>query len=138
MKRLLLLAAVAAALASACGRKVACKDPEEVASNFFVAMKYRATEEAFQLLAGSDRRLLTERARAVSEATGEKVEPHELLVPGLVSYRGDIASAVFKPVKVEVGDVQEVEVTFGDGTTVRTPVVREASCYRIPLGLDEE
>lgn len=123
-------------LLPACGRKLPCKKPEEVVSTFYLSMRYRATGEAFQLIAGPDKRVLTQRAEAVSAQSDRPVKPHELLVPGLVAFKGDIASATFKPVKVEVGDVTEVEVTFGDATTVRTPVVREAGCYRIPLGLE--
>jgi hypothetical protein len=121
--------------ASGCGRKTPCKKAEEVASVFYRSMKLGDTKMAFQLTTGQDRRVLAEKASRISERTGKPIDPDEMLVPGLVSFRGDLNSATFKPVNVEVGDVQEVEVTFPDGTTVRTPVVREASCYRIPLGL---
>jgi hypothetical protein len=136
MKRLLAIALLVS-LAAACDRKTPCKKPEEVVSTFYQSMRYGDTPMAFKLITGSDRRALVDRAEEISSRTNEKIEPHELLVPRLTSFEGDILGATFKPVGVEVGDVREIEVTFRDETSVRTPVAREAGCYRISLGLAE-
>jgi hypothetical protein len=129
--------ALALLAAAGCGRKVACEKPEEVVETFYQSMRYGDTEQAFQLVSGKDRRVLTERARSASARTGKDLAPHEMLVPRLVSYKGDLSGATFSPINVEVGDVRLVEVTFREGGTVRAPVVKEAGCYRIPLDLPQ-
>jgi len=127
--------ALALLTATGCGRKVPCEKAEEVVQVFYQSMRYGDTDQAFQLVSGKDRRVLTERARSASARTGKEMAPHEMLVPRLVSYKGDLTGATFRPITVEVGDVRLVEVTFREGNTVRAPVVREAGCYRIPLDL---
>jgi len=122
-------------LVCACGPETPCDDPEEVVESFYASMTYGDTKMAHSLVTGADRRSLAERAEKASKVTGKKMSAHEMLVPGLVELEGDLLDAKFAPVKVEVGDVEEVEVTLRDGRTIRTPVVMEASCYRIPLGL---
>ncbi len=127
---------IAALLASAaCGRKSPCEKAEEVVETYFQSMRYGDTDMAFQLVSGADKRVLAERARSASARTGKDMAPHEMLVPRLVSFKGDLTGASFSPINVEVGDVRLVEVTFAEGHTVRAPVVREAGCYRIPLDL---
>lgn len=134
MKRTLLILGACVVLGS-CGRKVACEKPEEVVKTFYGAVALGDTQTAFQLISGADRRTLKKRAAAASETTGKELEGPDLIVPGLVQLPGELAGASFEPVKVEVGDVKEVRITFAGGSTARTPVVREASCYRVPLGL---
>ena len=61
-----------------CGRKLPCEKPEDVVSEFFLSIKYGSEadlERAFQLMAGEDRRVLTERAEAMKD-----MQPHELLL----------------------------------------------------------
>jgi len=129
---------IASLLASAaCGRKTPCEKSEEVVESFYQSMRYGDTEMAIQLVSGADKRILTERARSASARTGRDLAPHEMLVPRLVSFKGDLTGATFSPITVEVGDVRLVEITFAEGHTVRAPVVKEAGCYRIPLGLDK-
>jgi hypothetical protein len=129
--------AAAALLAAACGRKTPCNEPDEVVSSFFTSMMIGDTEMAYQLVSGEDRRVLADRARGLPGPDGTEMKPHEMLVPGLVAYEGDMTGATFRPVKVEVGDVKEVEVTFPEGGTRKVPVVREAGCYRIRLGIHD-
>ena len=133
--RSLIAITVVALAASSCGRKTPCDSPEEVVKEFFTSMRVGDTEMAFQLVSGADRRVLTDRASGVPGPDGKEMQPHEMLVPGLVAYEGDLAGASYRPVKVEVGDVREVEVTFPGGGARTVPVVREAGCYRIGLGL---
>ncbi|MBW2264215.1 MAG: hypothetical protein JRG91_19795, partial [Deltaproteobacteria bacterium] len=120
---------------AACGRKTPCEKAEEVVESFYQSMRFGDAELAFQLISSADKRILTERAKSASARTGKDLEPHEMLVPRLVSFKGDLSGAAFKPINVEAGDVRLVEVTFREGHTVRATVVREAGCYRIPLDL---
>ncbi len=129
------LAIFALAAISGCGRKIPCQAPEEVVSTFYGSLAMGDTRTAFMLLAGADRRELEARAARASEKTAKPLGGADMLVPQMVELVGDLSGATFKPVKVEVGDVQEVEVTFTDGSSARATVVKEASCYRIPLGL---
>jgi hypothetical protein len=124
-----------AALAAGCGPKVPCEEPEEVVSKLFGSLQYGDTGMAFELISAADRKALRERAPAAAPPGGKAPQPHELLVPGLVDLPGDISAAQVKPRRVEVGDVTEVEVRFGSGTLTVIPVVKEAGCYRVPLGL---
>jgi len=121
-------------LLASCSRATPCDKPEEVVTAFVTSMRIGDTPMAFKLISGSDRRVLTERAASIS-TKALATEPHELLVPGLVTVSGELSETSVKPVAVEVGDVTEVELKLSDGRTVRQPVVREAGCYRIPLGL---
>lgn len=137
MRRAVALLAMASLLAVACGRKAPCEKPEEVVQIYYQSMKYGDTDMAFQLVAGPDKRILSERAKSASARTGKDLSPHEMLVPRLVSFQGDLSGATFSPIQVEVGDVRLVEVTFREGGTVRAPVIKEAGCYRIPLDLSK-
>ena len=129
------IALVSLLAAEGCGRKAPCEAAEEVVETFYQSMRYGDTDLAFQLVAGPDKRVLTERASSASARTGKDLAPHEMLVPRLVSYKGDLSGATFSPINPEVGDVRLVEVTFREGHTVRAPVIKEAGCYRIPLDL---
>jgi hypothetical protein len=126
---------VALVLAS-CGRKTPCEEPEEVVQTFYLSMSVGDAQMAYNLLSGADRRVLGERAKAASASGKGELEGKDMLVPGLVELDGSLTDARFDAVKVEVGDIESVEVTFNDGHAVRAPVIKEASCYRIPLGLE--
>jgi hypothetical protein len=122
-------------LLAGCGPEVPCEKPEKVVEKFFLSVAYSDTAMAYELIAGADRRILAERAERASEVTGRDLAPDEMIVPGLVELDGPLSGTSFEAVAVEVGDVSEVEITFGDGTTARAAVVKEAGCYRVPLGL---
>ncbi len=121
--------------AAACGPKTPCDDPEEVVSRFYGSVLYGDTALAYELTSGADKRILKERASGAQAPGGEPLLPHQMIVPSLLVLPGDLATATIEARKVEVGDVKEVEILFDDGGVTVVPVVREAGCYRVPLGL---